>query len=99
MGDSGLNLNSDINLLRPEEIHHILDDYVIGQDEAKKVLSVAVYNHYKRVLASRSLDVMAGVPFNSYQKSGFSGSGKDMTYTERNKLYTENPELYKTLSE
>lgn len=47
----------DIHLLKPEEIHAILDDYVIGQDEAKKALSVAVYNHYKRVLASRNLDV------------------------------------------
>lgn len=49
--------NSDINLLKPEEIHAILDDYVVGQDEAKKALSVAVYNHYKRVLAARNLDV------------------------------------------
>ena len=40
-------LNSDINLLKPEEIHAVLDDYVIGQDAAKKALSVAVYNHYK----------------------------------------------------
>ena len=36
--------DTDINLLKPEEIHKILDDYVIGQDEAKKALSVAVYN-------------------------------------------------------
>ena len=49
--------DSDINLLKPEEIHAILDDYVIGQDDAKKALSVAVYNHYKRVLASRNLYV------------------------------------------
>ena len=35
-----------INLLKPQEIHSILDEYVIGQDEAKKVLSVSVYNHY-----------------------------------------------------
>ena len=47
---------SDINLLKPEEIKEFLDDYVIGQDEAKKVLSVAVYNHYKRVNASLSDD-------------------------------------------
>ena len=40
-----------INLLKPEEIKAFLDEYVIGQDEAKKVLSVAVYNHYKRILA------------------------------------------------
>ena len=48
---------SDINLLKPEEIKEFLDDYVIGQDEAKKVLSVAVYNHYKRILAEQDLGV------------------------------------------
>ena len=48
---------SDINLLKPEEIKAFLDQYVIGQDEAKKVLSVAVYNHYKRIMAERELGV------------------------------------------
>ena len=47
----------DINLLTPEEIKAFLDDYVIGQDEAKKVLSVAVYNHYKRIMAEQDLGV------------------------------------------
>ncbi len=47
----------EINLLKPEEMKAFLDDYVIGQDEAKKVLSVAVYNHYKRVLAGKDLGV------------------------------------------
>ena len=47
-------LEAGINLLKPEEIHAILDDYVIGQDEAKKALSVAVYNHYKRITAAAS---------------------------------------------
>lgn len=47
----------DINLLTPEEIKAFLDDYVIGQDEAKKVLSVAVYNHYKRIMAGEDLGV------------------------------------------
>ena len=50
-------LEAGINLLKPEEIHAILDDYVIGQDEAKKALSVAVYNHYKRITAAASSDV------------------------------------------
>lgn len=68
--------DGDINLLKPEEIHAILDDYVIGQDEAKKALSVAVYNHYKRVTAERDLDV-------ELQKSnilmlGPTGSGKTL---------------------
>ena len=51
---------SDINLLKPEEIKEFLDEYVIGQDEAKKVLSVAVYNHYKRIMAGRDLGVELG---------------------------------------
>jgi ATP-dependent Clp protease ATP-binding subunit ClpX len=40
------------DLLKPEQIKHALDEYVIGQDRAKKILSVAVYNHYKRIEAS-----------------------------------------------
>ena len=68
--------DTDINLLKPEEIYKILDDYVIGQDEAKKALSVAVYNHYKRITASHDLDV-------ELQKSnilmlGPTGSGKTL---------------------
>lgn len=65
----------DINLLKPVEIKEFLDDYVIGQDEAKKVLSVAVYNHYKRVMSGKDLDDI------ELQKSniimiGPTGSGK-----------------------
>lgn len=66
----------DINLVTPEELKAFLDDYVIGQDQAKKVLSVAVYNHYKRVLAGDTSDV-------ELQKSnilmlGPTGSGKTL---------------------
>ncbi len=65
----------EINLLKPVEIKEFLDDYVIGQDEAKKVLAVSVYNHYKRVTAPKEED---GVEL---QKSniimiGPTGSGK-----------------------
>lgn len=66
--------SSDINLLKPKEIKEFLDQYVIGQEDAKKVLSVAVYNHYKRILADKDFDV-------ELQKSniimvGPTGSGK-----------------------
>ncbi|MCR4755675.1 MAG: ATP-dependent Clp protease ATP-binding subunit ClpX [Lachnospiraceae bacterium] len=44
-------ISKDINLLKPVQIKEFLDEYVIGQEEAKKILSVAVYNHYKRVLS------------------------------------------------
>ena len=46
-----------INLVKPMEIKAFLDDYVIGQDKAKKALSVAVYNHYKRITSGKYLDV------------------------------------------
>ncbi len=55
-GDDAPSLE-EINLLKPEEIKAFLDDYVIGQDRAKKVLSVAVYNHYKRIMAGKDLGV------------------------------------------
>ena len=48
--------NQQINLLKPAEIRNFLDEYVIGQDEAKKVLAVSVYNHYKRVMAPKTED-------------------------------------------
>lgn len=67
---------SEINLLKPMEIKEFLDEYVIGQDEAKKALAVAVYNHYKRITSGKYLDV-------ELQKSnilmlGPTGSGKTM---------------------
>ena len=66
---------AEINLLKPMQIKSFLDEYVVGQDEAKKVLSVAVYNHYKRVTAPKDLDEV------ELQKSniimvGPTGSGK-----------------------
>lgn len=63
-----------INLLKPREIKEFLDQYVIGQDEAKRALAVSVYNHYKRIMSEKDLDV-------ELQKSnilmiGPTGSGK-----------------------
>lgn len=65
---------NEINLLKPKEIKEFLDEYVVGQEEAKRALSVAVYNHYKRILAGKDMDV-------ELQKSnilmvGPTGSGK-----------------------
>ncbi len=52
--DIAANANEmEINLLKPKEIKAFMDEYVIGQDDAKKTLAVAVYNHYKRVLAGK----------------------------------------------
>lgn len=64
----------EINLIKPKEMKAFLDEYVIGQEQAKKVLSVAVYNHYKRIKAEDTGDV-------ELQKSnilmlGPTGSGK-----------------------
>ena len=50
-------VENEIRLLKPKEIKAFLDEYVIGQEEAKKVLSVAVYNHYKRVTSRQHMDV------------------------------------------
>ena len=47
---------SEFNLIRPSEIKKYLDEYVIGQDNAKRALAVAVYNHYKRILSDTSGD-------------------------------------------
>jgi len=73
-GQDEKDLKEQINLLKPREMKAFLDEYVIGQEQAKKVLSVAVYNHYKRIMAADTLDV-------ELQKSnilmlGPTGSGK-----------------------
>lgn len=65
---------ADIRLLKPKEIKAFLDEYVIGQDDAKKVLSVAVYNHYKRVTACQNMDV--DVQKSNILMVGPTGSGK-----------------------
>ena len=64
----------DINLYKPKEMKAFLDEYVIGQDEAKKVLSVAVYNHYKRITSRKKLDVE--VQKSNILMLGPTGSGK-----------------------
>ena len=74
MEEEESSLFSDINLMKPKEIKAFLDEYVIGQDEAKKILSVAVYNHYKRVTTSRHMDM--DIAKSNILMLGPTGSGK-----------------------
>ena len=67
----------EINLLKPEELKAFLDQYVIGQEQAKKVLSVAVYNHYKRVLAGGAIDDVE-IQKSNILMLGPTGSGKTL---------------------
>ena len=64
----------EINLLKPKEVKTFLDEYVIGQDQAKKVLSVAVYNHYKRITSRKNMDI--DVQKSNILLLGPTGSGK-----------------------
>ncbi|MCD8222225.1 MAG: ATP-dependent Clp protease ATP-binding subunit ClpX [Clostridiales bacterium] len=73
-GESSIPDLNGINLLKPKEIKSFLDEYVIGQDMAKKALSVAVYNHYKRITSMRDMDVE--VQKSNILMLGPTGSGK-----------------------
>lgn len=82
---AGMNEALDqINLIKPKEMKEFLDEYVIGQDQAKKVLSVAVYNHYKLAVYNHYKSVLASRDINiELQKSnvlmlGPTGSGKTL---------------------
>ncbi|MDD7390081.1 MAG: ATP-dependent Clp protease ATP-binding subunit ClpX [Lachnospiraceae bacterium] len=68
-------IESGLNLLKPKEIKRYLDDYVVGQDEAKKVLAVSVYNHYKRISAEPSDDEVE-IQKSNILMLGPTGSGK-----------------------
>ena len=68
----------EINLLKPVEIKKFLDDYVVGQDAAKKVLAVSVYNHYKRVLAMKHQESDVELQKSNILMLGPTGSGKTL---------------------
>lgn len=75
--ERGAGIAGDINLIKPQDMKKFLDEYVIGQDDAKKVLSVAVYNHYKRITMNVNMEDV------ELQKSnilmlGSTGSGKTL---------------------
>jgi ATP-dependent Clp protease ATP-binding subunit ClpX len=70
----------NFKLIKPREIKKFLDEYVIGQDEAKRVMSVAVYNHYKR-LTQRKIDSDVTIEKSNIIMVGETGTGK--TYLAR----------------
>ena len=69
----------DFTLLKPVEIKKYLDQYVIGQDEAKKIISVAVYNHYKRIFnISKAKDEEVEIDKSNVIMVGETGTGKTL---------------------
>ena len=66
---------------RPHEIKAYLDEYIIGQDEAKKVLSVAIYNHYKKIFVNRqeaNLEIDRVLDKSNILLAGSTGCGKTL---------------------
>ena len=70
-------LVADLILLKPKEIRAFLDDYVIGQDQTKKVMSVAVYNHYKRLMQIQLEDEVE-IEKSNILMVGQTGTGKTL---------------------
>ncbi len=75
--DENVGTEESVNLLKPAEIKAKLDEYIVGQEEAKKVLSVAVYNHYKRINAKVGKDE-AEIDKSNVLLLGPTGSGKTL---------------------
>ncbi|MFN8357796.1 MAG: ATP-dependent Clp protease ATP-binding subunit ClpX [Spirosomataceae bacterium] len=74
------NVHKPFKLIKPLEIKKFLDQYVVGQDDAKKVLSVAVYNHYKRLMQAKTDDEVT-IEKSNIVMVGETGTGK--TYLAR----------------
>lgn len=77
-GKSSVNLASQLKLLKPKDIKVHLDEYIIGQHDAKKVLSVAVYNHYKRLLHSQTTSKEIEIEKSNILLVGETGTGKTL---------------------
>ena len=71
-------ISSDFMLKKPKEIKEFLDNYVIGQSQTKKVMSVAVYNHYKRLLQSSNIDDDIEIQKSNIIMVGQTGTGKTL---------------------
>ncbi len=77
-GEGEVKADLDLKLFTPKELKAVLDNYVIGQDEAKKVFSVAVYNHYKRILKQNTVDDDTEIQKSNVLFVGPTGSGKTL---------------------
>ena len=77
-GQVSKDITDQIELLKPKEIKSHLDEYVIGQDDAKKVLSVAVYNHYKRLKQQGEADDEIEIEKSNILLVGETGTGKTL---------------------
>ena len=71
-------LNEELQKITPKEIKSFLDQYVIGQEEAKKNLSVAVYNHYKRISENNKIDTEVEIQKSNILLVGETGTGKTL---------------------
>ena len=72
-----INENQNFELLKPTEIRNKLNEYIIGQDDAKKILAVAVYNHYKRI-SSKSKNEDVEIEKSNVILVGRTGTGKTL---------------------
>jgi len=77
-GKDSSELSELFKLLKPQEIKNHLDQHVIGQDDAKKVLSVAVYNHYKRLLQPQKKEEEIEIEKSNIVMVGETGTGKTL---------------------
>ena len=71
-------LSKDLTLKKPKEIKGFLDEYIIGQNETKRAMSVAVYNHYKRLLQDRNTDDDVEIEKSNIVLVGETGTGKTL---------------------
>ena len=74
----GIDLKKQFEFLKPTEIKRRLDEYIIGQEDAKKILSVAVYNHYKRIMNPSKKDEEIELEKSNILLVGRTGTGKTL---------------------